>query len=115
MEHFALEVRLAVTAAPRVTMLRVEAKTRYAQSDGVNIAYQVTGSGPLDLVLVSGFVSHLEIDWAEPRSAHFLERLSSFARRHHEPRRRRNAERLGRTPVHELSGEPPPQRAHRST
>jgi class 3 adenylate cyclase/dienelactone hydrolase len=61
-------------------MLRVEAQTRYARSDGVNIAYQVTGSGPLDLVLVSGFVSHLEIDWAEPRSAHFLERLSSFAR-----------------------------------
>jgi class 3 adenylate cyclase len=61
-------------------MLRVEAQTRYARSDGVNIAYQVTGSGPLDLVLVSGFVSHLEIDWEEPRSAHFLERLSSFAR-----------------------------------
>jgi class 3 adenylate cyclase len=61
-------------------MLRVEAQTRYARSDGVNIAYQVTGAGPLDLVLVSGFVSHLEIDWEEPRSAHFLERLSSFAR-----------------------------------
>ena len=58
----------------------VDAQTRYARSDGVNIAYQVTGEGPLDLVLVSGFISHLELDWEEPRSAHFLERLSSFSR-----------------------------------
>jgi pimeloyl-ACP methyl ester carboxylesterase len=59
-------------------MPRVEPETRYAKSDGVNIAYQVTGDGP-PVVLVSGFVSHLELDWDEPRSAHFLERLSSFA------------------------------------
>ncbi len=58
----------------------MQAETRYARSDGVNIAYQVTGEGPLDLVLVMGFISHLELDWEEPRAAHFLERLSSFAR-----------------------------------
>ncbi|MET0831208.1 MAG: alpha/beta fold hydrolase, partial [Acidimicrobiia bacterium] len=52
----------------------------YARSAGVNIAYQVTGGGPIDLVLVPGFVSHLEVDWEEPRSAHFLDRLGSFAR-----------------------------------
>jgi pimeloyl-ACP methyl ester carboxylesterase len=56
----------------------VEPEIRYAKSDGVNIAYQVTGEGP-PVVLVSGFVSHLELDWAEPRSAYFLERLSSFS------------------------------------
>ncbi|MEX2103029.1 MAG: adenylate/guanylate cyclase domain-containing protein [Gaiellaceae bacterium] len=56
------------------------APIRYAKSGGVNIAYQVTGEGPLDLVLVSGFVSHLEYDWQELRSAHFLERLGSFSR-----------------------------------
>jgi pimeloyl-ACP methyl ester carboxylesterase len=56
----------------------VEPETRYAKSDGVNIAYQVTGEGP-PVVLVSGFVSHLELDWDEPRSAYFLDRLSSFA------------------------------------
>ena len=56
----------------------VEPETRYAKSDGVNIAYQVTGDGP-PVVLVSGFVSHLELDWDEPRSAYFLERLSSFS------------------------------------
>jgi pimeloyl-ACP methyl ester carboxylesterase len=61
-----------------VTLLRAE--TRYARSGDVNIAYQVTGEGPFDLVLVPGFVSHLESDWDEPRSAHFIERLSSFSR-----------------------------------
>ncbi len=55
-------------------------ETRYARSGSVNIAYQVVGAGPLDLVLVPGFVSHLELDWEEPRSAYFLERLASFSR-----------------------------------
>jgi class 3 adenylate cyclase len=55
-------------------------ETRYAKSGDVNIAYQVVGEGPLDLVLVPGFVSHLENDWDEPRSARFLERLASFCR-----------------------------------
>jgi pimeloyl-ACP methyl ester carboxylesterase len=55
-------------------------ETHYAKSGDVNIAYQVVGDGPLDLVLVPGFVSHLENDWDEARSAHFLERLASFSR-----------------------------------
>jgi class 3 adenylate cyclase/alpha-beta hydrolase superfamily lysophospholipase len=55
-------------------------ETRYAKSGDVNIAYQVVGDGPLDLVLVPGFVSHLEIDWELPRYAHILERLASFSR-----------------------------------
>lgn len=54
--------------------------TRYAKSADVNIAYQVVGDGPLDLVLVPGFISHLELDWQGPGYAHMLERLSSFAR-----------------------------------
>jgi class 3 adenylate cyclase/pimeloyl-ACP methyl ester carboxylesterase len=53
---------------------------RYAQSGDVSIAYQVAGEGPFDLVLVPGFISHLEFDWEEPRHAAFLERLSSFSR-----------------------------------
>jgi pimeloyl-ACP methyl ester carboxylesterase len=56
------------------------ATTRYARSGDLSIAYQVTGGGPIDLVLVPGFISHLEMDWQEPRSAHFLARLGSFAR-----------------------------------
>ena len=53
---------------------------RYARSGDVNIAYQVTGNGPFDLVLVHGFFSHLELDWELPAAAHFHERLASFAR-----------------------------------
>jgi len=53
---------------------------RYARSGDVNIAYQVTGDGPFDLVLVSGFFSHIEIDWEYPEYARFLERLGSFSR-----------------------------------
>jgi class 3 adenylate cyclase len=55
-------------------------ETRYAKSGDVNIAYQVVGDGPFDLVLVPGFVSHLDNDWEEARSAHFLQRLASFSR-----------------------------------
>ena len=55
-------------------------ETRYAKSGDVNIAYQVVGGGPLDLVLVHGFISHLELDWQEQRMAYFLDRLASFSR-----------------------------------
>jgi pimeloyl-ACP methyl ester carboxylesterase len=58
----------------------MRAPVRYARSGDVNVAYQVTGDGPFDLVLVPGFFSHLEIDWEHPEHAHFLERLGSFAR-----------------------------------
>ncbi len=56
------------------------APIRYARSGDVNVAYQVTGDGPFDLVLVPGFFSHLEIDWEYPGMAHMLDRLGSFAR-----------------------------------
>ena len=56
------------------------AAIRYARSGEVSVAYQVTGAGPIDLVLVPGFFSHLEIDWEHPGSAMFFERLGSFAR-----------------------------------
>ena len=54
--------------------------TKYARSGEVNIAYQVVGAGALDLVLVGGWVTHLEYAWDEPRFARFLHRLASFAR-----------------------------------
>lgn len=53
---------------------------RYTRSGDVNIAYQVIGEGPLDLVFVMGWVSHLEWFWKEPGFAQFLNRLASFAR-----------------------------------
>jgi class 3 adenylate cyclase len=58
----------------------MEAPVEYAKSGEVNIAYQVTGGGAFDLVVVSGFVSHLDNDWEHPASAHLIERLGSFAR-----------------------------------
>ena len=57
---------------------RVE--TRYARSGDVNIAYQVFGAGPVDLVFVMGWVSHLEYFWKEPHFARFLSRLARFSR-----------------------------------
>src|SRR6185503_9958577 len=54
--------------------------THYARSGDVNIAYQVVGDGPLDLVFVMGWVSHLEYFWQEPSFARFLRRLASFSR-----------------------------------
>src|SRR4051812_5494069 len=54
--------------------------TRYALSRDVHIAYQVFGDGPLDIVLVWGGVSHIELFWETARFARFFERLASFAR-----------------------------------
>lgn len=60
--------------------LRQTLETRYVQSGDANIAYQVVGNGPIDLVFVMGWVSHLDHFWEEPSFAYFLNRLSSFAR-----------------------------------
>lgn len=58
----------------------MEPTTHYTDSSGVSIAYQVHGEGPLDLVFVPGFVSHVELIWDEPTVAAFFRRLASFAR-----------------------------------
>jgi class 3 adenylate cyclase len=58
----------------------VRPTTRYAKSGDYNIAYQVVGDGPVDLVFVPGFVSHVEHAWEDPGFARFLERLASFSR-----------------------------------
>ena len=55
-------------------------ETRFTRSGNVHIAYQVVGEGPLDLVYVSGWVSHVELAWEEPMLARFLGRLASFSR-----------------------------------
>lgn len=55
-------------------------ETRYAKSGDVNIAYQVVGDEPLDLVYVPGWVSNVELMWERPASARFLDRLASFSR-----------------------------------
>jgi pimeloyl-ACP methyl ester carboxylesterase len=55
-------------------------ETRYARSGSVSIAYQTAGEGPIDLVFVPGWVSHVEYAWEERSLAPFLERLASFSR-----------------------------------
>jgi len=55
-------------------------ETRFARSGNVSIAYQVAGNGPVDMVLVPGFVSHLELNWQHPTAAAFLGQLASFSR-----------------------------------
>ena len=54
--------------------------TRYARSGELNIAYQVVGDGPFDLVYVPGWVSNLDLMWEEPSYAALLERFASFSR-----------------------------------
>jgi pimeloyl-ACP methyl ester carboxylesterase len=53
---------------------------RYAQSGDVSIAWQEIGDGPLDIVFVMGWVSHLEWFWKDPSFSKFLKRLATFAR-----------------------------------
>ena len=55
-------------------------QTRYARSGDAHIAYQVFGEGELDLVLVPGFVSNIELYWQIPPVRSILERLASYAR-----------------------------------
>lgn len=81
--RFTAEVR-ELTAEPRSPVVSIDPErppeTRYARNGDVNIAYQLLGDGPIDLVFVMGWVSHLEYFWKEPYFARFLRRLASFSR-----------------------------------
>ncbi len=92
LEALANQARAALQALPpmaparQITSVDIDdvihraPETRYATSGDINIAYQVVGSGALDLVFVMGWVSHLEYFWEEPSFARFLTRLASFSR-----------------------------------
>jgi len=58
----------------------MEPETRYALSGDVHIAYQVVGDGPIDLVFVPGFVTHMELQWKLPEYGAFINELGSFSR-----------------------------------
>jgi hypothetical protein len=62
---------LAVTALP---------ETRYAKSAGVNIAYQILGDGPIDMVHIPPWISNLDLQWDDPPQARYFRRLASFSR-----------------------------------
>ena len=61
--------------------MRTGSGTRYARTvDGLDIAYQVHGDGPRDLLVVPGLISHVEFNQKHRSYQHFLDRLASFAR-----------------------------------
>ena len=55
-------------------------ETRYAKSGDVSIAYQVLGEGPIDVVLIPGFISNVELAWEEPGLAAWYRELATFCR-----------------------------------
>jgi class 3 adenylate cyclase len=55
-------------------------ETRYVRRGELSIAYQVVGEREPDLIIVPGFVSHLDLQWTDPGFTRFCERLASFAR-----------------------------------
>ena len=57
-----------------------EPETRYVKSADAHIAYQVVGDGPADLIVVRGYISHVEVAWESPALASFYRRLASFCR-----------------------------------
>jgi class 3 adenylate cyclase/pimeloyl-ACP methyl ester carboxylesterase len=54
--------------------------TRYVERNGVSIAYQIVGDGPIDMLVAPGFVSHLDLQWTDPCACGLLTRLASFTR-----------------------------------
>jgi len=55
-------------------------ETRYTRSGELNIAYQVMGDGPIDLIFVPGMITHVEFLHEIPGYTDFLDRLATFAR-----------------------------------
>ncbi len=55
-------------------------ETRYAKSGDVNIAYQVVGDGPFDLVVVPGWISNVDFAWEDPLYGDWVRRLAAFSR-----------------------------------
>ena len=69
-----------MSAPDIVVATKTVAKTKYAKSGDVHIAYRVFGTGPRDVILVPGTVSHVELYWELPTNQYLLERLASFSR-----------------------------------
>src|SRR5690242_3808397 len=58
----------------------IHSRTRYARNGDVHIAYQVIGDGPIDVLLVQGWITHLEVAWEQPRLADAFRRWAAFSR-----------------------------------
>jgi pimeloyl-ACP methyl ester carboxylesterase/DNA-binding CsgD family transcriptional regulator len=64
----------------KTTHLPIKSPVQYVANGDVHIAYQVIGNGPVDLLFIHGFLSHLELAWENPEFTHFFEQLGRFAR-----------------------------------
>lgn len=69
------EALMSPAAAPHAVSV-----TRYVKGSGVHLAYQIHGSGPLDILVMPGFVSHVERAWEHPASRTFLASLMKLGR-----------------------------------
>jgi hypothetical protein len=56
-------------------------ETRYARTvDGLSIAYQTAGYGPVDVVFMRAWHANVEFGWEERILAHVFQRISAFGR-----------------------------------
>ena len=55
-------------------------RTRYVEANGIHLAFQIVGSGPPDMVLVPGFVSHVERIWEDSRCREWIAAVSRIGR-----------------------------------
>ncbi len=69
-----------ISPAVRFATVPAVAPIRYARSGELDIAYQVMGDGPIDIVGMIGWVSHLEVLVELPEAAHFIDRLAAMGR-----------------------------------
>jgi DNA-binding SARP family transcriptional activator/class 3 adenylate cyclase len=67
-------------AGPAAALTSPEGEVRFARSGDVRIAYEVVGDGPLDLILVHGWVCTFQPAWENPRIAAFYRRLAAMGR-----------------------------------
>jgi DNA-binding SARP family transcriptional activator/pimeloyl-ACP methyl ester carboxylesterase len=73
----ATEALMDATTAP---LVHAAPTTRYVESAGVHLAYQTHGSGELDILIMPGFVSHVERAWEHPACRAFLVSLMALGR-----------------------------------
>ena len=76
-----------VASLPRGERMNERPETKYAWNGDVALAYQVFGDGPVDLVYMQGFASHVDLNWESPFLARFLRGLGQLARVIHTDRR----------------------------
>ncbi|WP_281291644.1 BTAD domain-containing putative transcriptional regulator, partial [Reyranella soli] len=71
---------LALLSAGTMSAVEEPPPTRYVSGGGVHLAFQTYGAGRIDILMLPGFVSHVERVWEEPRCRTFLSSLAGMGR-----------------------------------